>query len=191
MWESLIKQARRILYGLMTDSSRKLTEEELQTLFCEVESLLNSRPLIPDQSDDGNALTPNHLLLGRGTAELPPGLFQRTDSYAIRRWRYVQYLASQFWERWSREYVRTLNERNKWQNPKRNLSVGDIVLVHENAPRRDWPLGRVVNVYTDNKGFVRSVDVRVYNSENSKNSKKKRLRELHRPIDKLVLVLES
>ena len=173
----------------MTDSSRKLTEEELQTLFCEVESLLNSRPLIPDQSDDGDALTPNHLLFGRSSAELPPGLFQSTDSYVQRRWRYVQHLASQFWARWSKEYLRTLNERNKWQNPKRNLSVGDVVLVHENAPRRDWPLGRVVNVYTDPKGFVRSVDVRVY--KKGDNSEKKRLRDLHRPIDKLVLVLES
>ena len=179
VWESLIKQARRILYGLVKESSRTLTEEELQTLFCEVESILNSRPLIPDQSDDGDALTPNHLLLGRSCAELPPGLFQSTDSYVKRRWRYVQHLASQFWARWSKEYLRTLNERNKWQNPKRNFAVNDIVIVHSIAPRRAWPLGRIVNVYPDSQGFVRSVDVKTKDGE------------FHRPIDKLVLVLES
>ena len=96
VWESMIKQVRRILCGLMKESSRTLTEEELQTLFCEVESILNSRPLVPEQSDDGDALTPNHLLFGRTSAELPPGLFQSTDSYVKRRWRYVQHLASQF-----------------------------------------------------------------------------------------------
>ena len=179
VWESLIKQVRRILCGLMKESKRALTEEELQTLFCEVESILNSRPLIPEQSDDGDALTPNHLLLGRTSSELPPGLFQSTDSYVKRRWRYVQHLASQFWDRWSKEYLRTLNERNKWHNPKRNFAVDDIVVVHAAAPRRAWPLGRVVNVYTDSKGFVRSVDVKTKDGE------------FHRPIDKLALVLEA
>ena len=179
VWESLIKQVRRILCGLMKESGRTLTEEELQTLFCEVESILNSRPLVPEQSDDGDALTPNHLLFGRTSAELPPGLFQSTDSYVKRRWRYVQHLASQFWARWSKEYLRTLNERNKWYNPKRNFSVDDIVVVQAAAPRRAWPLGRVVNVYTDSNGFVRSVDVRTKDGE------------FHRPIDKLALVLEA
>ena len=96
-----------------------------------------------------------------------------------RRWRYVQHLASQFWARWSKEYLRTLNERNKWQNPKRNFAVNDIVIVHSIAPRRAWPLGRIVNVYPDSQGFVRSVDVKTKDGE------------FHRPIDKLVLVLES
>ena len=177
VWESLIKQVRRILCGLMKESSRTLTEEELQTLFCEVESILNSRPLVPEQSDDGDALAPNHLLFGRTSAQLPPGLFQSTDSYAKRRWRYVQHLASQFWARWSKEYLCTLNERNKWHDPKRNFAVDDIVIVHATAPRRAWPLGRVVNIYTDSTGFVRSVDVKTKDGE------------FHRPIDKLGLKL--
>ena len=61
----------------------------------------------------------------------------------------------------------------------------NLLVVHENAPRRKWPLGRVANVYTDSEGFVRSVEVQVYDSE------KERLKDLHRPIDKLVLVLEN
>jgi hypothetical protein len=75
VWESLIKQARKILSGLLNQSSRTLTDDELQTLFCEVESILNSRPLIPETSDDGDALTPNHLLIGRCSTGLPPGQF--------------------------------------------------------------------------------------------------------------------
>ena len=53
------------------------------------------------------------------------------------------------------------------------------MIVHSIAPRMPWPLGRIVNVYPDSQGFVRSVDVRTKDGE------------FHRPSDKLVLVLES
>ena len=74
VWESLIKQVRRILCGLMKEPGRTLTEEELQTLLCEVESILNSRPLVPEQSDNGDALTPNHLLFGRTSVQAQSSL---------------------------------------------------------------------------------------------------------------------
>ena len=144
-----------------------------------MESILNSRPLIPDTCDDGDALTPNHLLIGRNSAVLPPGLFDAHQSFAKRRWRYVQHLASVFWDRWSKEYLKTLNQRVKWMNPKRNFAVGDLVLLHDNAPRRSWPLGRIVEVYSDSKGFVRSVKVKTRDGE------------FRRPIDKMCLVLEQ
>jgi hypothetical protein len=179
VWESLIKQVRKTLCGLLAESSRVLTDDELNTLFCEVESILNSRPLIPETSDDGDALTPNHLLISRCSTGLPPGQFHVNDSYVKRRWRYVQYLASEFWNRWSKEYLQTLNERNKWHNPKRNFSIDDIVLVKALSPRRAWPLGRIIEVFPDSKGFVRSVTVRTNEGE------------FRRPINKICLVLEA
>ena len=40
-----------------------------------------------------------------------------------------------------------LQRRQKWNNPRRNLALGDIVLmVDYNSPRSSWPLGRVVRV---------------------------------------------
>ena len=66
----------------------------------EVEGILNSRPLVPimfDDSTQNEPLTPNHLLLLRGTANLPPDLFSKKDCYARRRWAQVQFLSNQFW----------------------------------------------------------------------------------------------
>ena len=41
----------------------------------------------------------------------------------------------------------TLQERPKWQQEKRNLHVGDIVLMaDDNVARNQWALGRVENV---------------------------------------------
>ena len=50
-------------------------DECLTTVMCEVESIMNSRPLtkVSDDPKDLAALTPNHLLLLRPGPSLPPG----------------------------------------------------------------------------------------------------------------------
>ena len=148
---------------------------------CEVEAVLNSRPLTTASSDpsDLSPLTPNHLLLLRG-GPLPDTVSEKHDSYAGRRWRQVQYLADIFWKRFLSEYLPLLQARSKWNKARRNLSVGDLVLVLDlSTPRCHWPLGRVLATFADENGYVRSALVRTAASE------------LRRPITKLVLVLEA
>ena len=98
-WERQIRSIRRILSTVL--QSQLVFDDELSTSLAEIKGILNSRPLVPIVFDpDGNEpLTPSHLLL-RGNPNLPPGLFEKRDSYAKRRWAQVQYLANQFWVRW-------------------------------------------------------------------------------------------
>ena len=64
-----------------------------------------------------------------------------------KRWRQSQYLADQFWKRWRREYLPTLQIRPKWNVEQRNVSVGDLVLVVEDGVKRSkWKTGRVESV---------------------------------------------
>ncbi|KAK3733613.1 hypothetical protein QZH41_005190 [Actinostola sp. cb2023] len=123
-------------------------------------------------------LTPNHLLLLHTVPTTPPGTFSKHDNYTRRRWRQVQYLADVFWKRWIREYLPSLQERQKWNKEYRNFQVNDIVLVlDENSPCCSWPLGRILEVYTNRRdGLVRSVKL------------KTRTTILVRPIDKIVLL---
>ena len=60
---------------------------------------------------------------------------------------------------------------------KDNLKVNDVVLVmEEDSPRGQWPLGLVVKVEQSSDGLVRAADVRF-------NGKTKR-----RPVTKLVFL---
>ena len=179
IWERQIRTTRKVLNALLRE--QLLSDEALCTLMCEVEAVINSRPLTPVSSDpeDLEPLTPSHLLLLRGGAA-PGGVFDEADCYSRRRWRQVQYLADVFWKRWISEYLPQLQRRQKWVKVERNPSVGDLVLIVDlGLPRLQWPLGRVTEVFPDAKGQVRTVLVRTTRSV------------LKRPITKLVLVLEG
>lgn len=78
-----------------------------------------------------------------------------------KRCKQAQYLASVFWKRWLKEYLPTLQERQKWLRPRRNIAVGDLVLiVQENIQRGQWPKGVVEEVFPDQHGHVRQVLLR-------------------------------
>ena len=38
----------------------------------------------------------------------PPGVFNRPDLYSRRRWRRVQDIAGEFWSRWQKEFIQSL-----------------------------------------------------------------------------------
>ena len=77
------------------------------------------------------------------------------------RWRLIQSLVTTFWRRWRREFLATLNTRKKWTEERKNLKVGDVVLVIEQStPRGEWPLGRIEKVFPDAEGHVRVIQVK-------------------------------
>ena len=176
-WERLIRSTRTILKALVKE--QLLNDEQLLMLMAEVEKILNDRPITPvsDDPNDPSVLTPNMLLLMKSNSCIPSGIFKKTDIYARRWWKQVQYLANVFWRRWIREYLPTLQMRPKWQRPNTDIRKGDIVLVAEvNVQRGQWPLGRVTEVKVGRDGHVRSCVVKTHKSE------------LVRPITKLCLL---
>jgi transposase InsO family protein len=177
IWERVIRTVRKVLLGLIGNHCR-MSDEGLATLFCEVECIINSRPItkVSDDIRDSTPLTPNHLLLLAECPSLPPGVFTETDIYR-RRWRCIQHFANVFWCQWLKQYLPELQKRTKWCQPKRNFKVGDLVLItDENTPRGVWPMGLIVEVHESADGFVRSVKIKTKSSC------------LQRPITKIVLL---
>ena len=160
-----------------------LNNEAFLTLLTEIEAIINSRPLTVDTLSDGVSelpLSPINLLTMKSRVVLPPpGNYSQNDLYSRKRWRRVQHIANEFWDRWKKEYLQTLQQRTKWKQKARNFTIGDVVLLKETNFRNDWKLARVVDVNKDDTNTVRSCKV------------KTSIGIFTRPIHKLVLLMES
>lgn len=159
IWEAAVKSFKRIF--IPTVGNRILNYEELTSLACGIEAILNSRPLVPLTEDhqDFNYLSPAILLNQR-----PSLLVSSKDSEIkldhISRWKKIQNLTQIFWKQWSQDYILTLQRRNKWHSSHPNLTEDTIVLLKEdNLPPATWKLGRISKTYPGRDGKVRVVDV--------------------------------
>ena len=159
LWEAAVKSAKKHLRKVI--GLTVLNFEELTTVFTQVEAVLNSRPLIPLSSDpnDLEALTAGHFLIGAPLTALPETFKENTTS-PLQRWKLVQSLCQQFWKRWHKEYLSTLQQRFKWKTEQPVIAPGDLVFVAEdNLPPLQWALGRVVETYLGNDKLARVAKV--------------------------------
>ncbi|KAJ2949680.1 hypothetical protein O0L34_g15607 [Tuta absoluta] len=165
MYESAIKSAKLLLKRVIKDKA--LSFEELSTLFIRAEAVLNSRPLCSLSSDPSefSALTPGHFLIGRELLSVPEYELSDRPAHALTRWQFVQQASQQFWKLWRTEYMLTLQQRSKWLSSSRNLQIGELVLIHSDAPPLQWRLGHVSQVHPGPDGVVRVVTVRTRNGE--------------------------
>ena len=179
-WERMIQTTRNSLAAILIQHPGLLDDEGLQTFMIEAEAVVNSRPLtLIGSVEDGESISPMQLLTLKSAVVLPlPGVFSREDVYSRKRWRRVQYLANQFWTKWKRDFLPSLQERSKWTKEYPNLEVNDIVLIlDDTSPRSQWPKGKIVEVFPSQDGQVRKVKVKTQDSY------------LDRPIQKLVLLM--
>lgn len=161
LWEANVKLVKTHLKRTLQNT--KLTFECLNTVLCKIEACINSRPLVPINHDPDNktVITPGHFLIGRNLQNVPE-VTEIHDNAPTRKWQFLKQLQQTFWQTWSKEYLHQLQQRYKWQQPKDNIKIGDIVLIHkENFPPMSWPLGRVIDTYPGKDGLVRTALVQI------------------------------
>ena len=157
--EAMVKSAKRALRRTL--EAAHLTDEELMSAFCRAEALLNSRPLTAVSSDPGDLppLTPAAFLLGHTQLDISSEDADKPDN-TRKRWRRLQQLNTVFWRRWIREYLPSLQARQKWSEKSSNLREGEMVLIADSSvPRGSWPLARVTRAFPGQDGLVRVVEV--------------------------------
>ena len=169
-----------------------LNFEEFRTFACYIASVINDRPLTYIYSDinsECKALSPNMLIFGYNKRELPHLRLHRpedkietkiTESFKI-----MNRLKDRFWTVWNRQYLTDLYERHSRDVKARGggfivPKIGEIVLINgDKQPRRNWQLGRVVEI-VEKRGSIREVVVQTLSP--GKNV----ITKLKRSPDKLV-----
>ena len=199
LWEAAVRSAKFHLKRVV--GAQRFTYDELLTIFCKVESYMNSRPLGPITShptDGVTPLTPGHFLIGRALRAYPQHKVDFKPAI-LQRWVLCQKTTQQFWKRWSAEYLQQLQRAVKWHKKSRNFTVGDMVMMTDGSKFcAQWSMAKVVAVYPGKDGIVRAADVQVDHAikPTSYNSREQYLEKLtvktavyRRPVSKLSLLL--
>ncbi|KAJ8914345.1 hypothetical protein NQ315_011333 [Exocentrus adspersus] len=73
----------------------------------------------------------------------------------------IQRIQQDFWRRWHREYITTLQVRNNWlTSANSSPAIGTLVLIYEdNTTPLNWRLGRITMLYPGKDGISRVADV--------------------------------
>lgn len=166
LWEAGVKSVKghiRRSIGIQI-----LTYEEYSTLFCRVESILNSRPLCAISSDptDYDVLTPNHFLTGVMSTAIPEADLSHLSTNRLSRWQLIRQMTQSVWKHWHSEYMNTLRQRQKWLTPRDTVAINDLVILKEaNTPPLSWRLGRVTRVHPGRDGVVRVATINTASGE--------------------------
>ena len=142
VWERKIGCIKSIINAcLLKISPRNPTRDELCTFFQEAASILNNTPLCTVAADPNEPLpiTPAMLLTCKTEPNpSPPETFTTSDilAYGTRRWRRVKVLCDEFFKRCRQEYIHNLTARQKWTLKRRNVKVGDVVLLKNEGLKR-------------------------------------------------------
>lgn len=162
LWESSVRVCKQYLKRIVGQSF--LTLLELETLLCQVESILNSRPLTPlsDDSESLEYLSPGHFLVGQPLVQLPVlEHCQERNCKLNQRFKFLENLKAGFWKAWSNNYLNTLQQRYKGKTKIVNLVVNQLVLIQDkNTLTNQWKLGRVLEVFPGKDGTVRVVKLK-------------------------------
>ncbi|GFT39868.1 integrase catalytic domain-containing protein [Trichonephila clavipes] len=158
-WERLIGLVKRTLRRTLGKTS--LNQEEMYTVLCNCESLINSRPLtyVTDDVEDLEHLTPAMFLQDIREVGVPE-LDQIDENILNKRLVYRNRIQKDLRKRFRVEYLGQLREiRNiKVEN---SLSEGDIVLVGDDHTRRlNRNLGKILKLYPGKDEKVRVAQVK-------------------------------
>jgi len=156
-WERLVRTVKTALR--ISISSIPLKLQDIYTLLCNIESLINRRPITYTNGNENDLLPlcPANFLLP--SASMKTYNNSETNhvilSNALDANRKI---LLRFWQRWKTEYLTSLN-KNTSGSTQHSFKVGDICLLDEGSKRQFWPLARIEEIFIGRDGVGRSAKI--------------------------------
>ncbi|GBN89021.1 hypothetical protein AVEN_71169-1 [Araneus ventricosus] len=144
-----------------------LSYEEMVTVLCDTESVINSRPLshVSERDSELIPLSPNSFLQDFRQIGVPD-LDQVDEVVLNKRIKYRQQLITDIRKRFRSEYLGLSIQRNEHKKHGREIKLGEVVLIgSDNVRCTDWPLGFVIELLPGKDGVTRLVRLRTSKGE--------------------------
>ncbi|GFX71100.1 putative RNA-directed DNA polymerase from transposon X-element [Trichonephila clavipes] len=159
-WERLVRVLKELLRRTLGNAI--LTTEELQTVLCDCESVINSRPLtyLSENSDDLVPLSPTMFLVENRNLDVPDIDYRDTVNLR-KRVRYRQKLLNDLRHRFRKEYLGLLIQNKNKKGTLLEVRLGEIVLIGDDIKKRmHWPLAKVIRLIPGKDGKIRTVELK-------------------------------
>ena len=197
--ESMIKSTKNQLTACLKEKT--FTKGELDTVLSGIAVIINSRPLGKFAGDDvlaGGPITPLHLLSGRASINTPR-VEVTEDATLARRIQFIEDTTQQFWDKWFCRVFHHLVPNYRWSVERRNVQVGDVVLLKEsNQLKGEYRLARVTEAKPGADGRVRRILLSYKLLGNSKSPqeaqkdlKRAQFRTTERSVQNIVVIVPA
>ncbi|GBO26151.1 hypothetical protein AVEN_52210-1 [Araneus ventricosus] len=160
-WERVVRVIKELLRRCRGDSI--LSFEELGTVLCECESVINSCPLtyVSENSDDLFPLTPSKFLIENRNFSTGDIDLEETQS-SRKRIKFKATLLKDLRLRFRKEYLSLLIQKQGRNKNVREPQIAGVVLIGDDSKKRlNWPLAIIIEVLPGRDGKVRTVKVEV------------------------------
>ncbi|UYV84465.1 hypothetical protein LAZ67_X002296 [Cordylochernes scorpioides] len=152
-WERLVGLMKQLIQIVLGDKT--VSYEELQTVICEVESAMNSRPLTAISEESGLVpITPAKFMCDNASCLFVPEADIVDSKFLKESHGKVQKLRETIRQRFRKEYLGFLRQNTR--NKTKPIKEGDVVLMEvDNKKRTEWPIGVIEKTYPGKNGIVR------------------------------------
>ncbi|GFY28277.1 39S ribosomal protein L49, mitochondrial [Trichonephila clavipes] len=155
-WERLVRIIKELLRRSLGKSI--LSYEELSTVICECEFLINSRPLtyISENPQELIPLTPAMFLIENRCSDTTD-IDELNSTDLRKRMKYRIKLLSDLRQRFRKEYLSELIQKQN-DNRVREPRIGEMVLIGiDNKKRLSWPIAKIIELIPGRDGKIRTV----------------------------------
>ncbi|GFS61815.1 integrase catalytic domain-containing protein [Trichonephila clavipes] len=155
-WERLVRTVKELLKRTLGRSVLKY--DELYTVHCDWESIINCRPLtyVSENPEELIPLTPSMFLISNKNSNIED--IEELNSNSLnKRIKYRSKLLKDLRQRFRNEYLSQVIQKHN-EKESRDPQIGEVVLVgDDNKKRLFWALAKIIELIPGRDGKIRTV----------------------------------